>query len=193
MTSSAHRRPTPPTPPPAARPSRAAPAPKAPPRQTPPDLDRLDALLSGLIDEHRQLLGLTREHKTALSTADAQALKAVVEQTGAVIQRVNSIETERLQLVARPDGRPSTMDELLAAVNTADRQRLTQRAGTLRDLIRTVQQEQEAVRLASEALATHMRGLMQQVASKLSHAGTYGRAGRVEPVATVMTGLDIPA
>jgi small-conductance mechanosensitive channel len=193
MTTFAHRRPTPPTPPPAARPSRAAPATKAPPKQTPPDLDRLDALLSGLIDEHRQLLGLTRDHKAALTTADAQALKAVVEQTGAVIQRVNTIETERQQLVARPDGRPSTMDELLAAVNTADRQRLTQRAGTLRDLIRTVQQEQEAVRLASEALATHMRGLMQQVASKLSHAGTYGRAGRVEPVATVMTGLDIPA
>lgn len=193
MTTSAHRRPTPPTPPPAARPSRAAPAPKAPAKHTPPDLDRLDALLSGLIDEHRQLLGLTRDHRAALSTADAQALKAVVEQTGAVIQRVNTIETERQQLVARPDGRPSTMDELLAAVNAADRQRLTQRAGTLRDLIRTVQQEQEAVRIASEALATHMRGLMQQVASKLSHAGTYGRAGRVEPVATVMTGLDIPA
>jgi hypothetical protein len=38
-----------------------------------------------------------------------------------------------------------------------------------------------------------MRGLMQQVAGKLSHAGTYGRRGRVEPVGAVMTGVDLGA
>lgn len=158
-----------------------------------PDVDRLDTLLGSLIDEHRTLLGLAREHRVALSAADTKAIKGVVEQTGQVLERVRAVEDERLKLVARPDGRPNTMDELLAVVDVADRERLTDRASTLRGLIRAVHEEHEAVRLASEALANHMKGLMQQVAARLSHAGTYGRAGRVETHTTVVTGVDLGA
>jgi hypothetical protein len=174
------RHPTPP--PPTPRPTRAV-----------PDTDRLDALLSTLIDEHRTLLDLARDHRAALTAADAGRLKTVVEQTGQVIDRIRTVESERQRLVAGPDGRPGTIDELLAVVHHADRARLSTRAGTLRELIHTVQREHETVRAASEALANHMRGLMQQVASRLSHAGTYGRAGRVEPVGTVVSGVDIGA
>jgi hypothetical protein len=169
----------------------AAPVPPAAPAV--PDIDRLDALLVALIDEHKSLLSLTHEHRDAVAQADARKLKGVIEQTGAVIQRVAQVETERQRLVARPDGRPSTIDELLAVVDSADRDRLSGRAAALRALIQQVREEQEAVRLASEALATHMRGLIQQVASKLSHAGTYGRAGRVETRAQVMSGVDVGA
>lgn len=158
-----------------------------------PDVNRLDALLATLVEEHRTLLALARSHRDALAHADSERLKAIVDQTGQVLQRVHAVETERQRLVARPDGRPSTMDELIDAVNDADRRRLSDRAGTLRTLIQNVQHEHEAVRAASEALATHMRGLIQQVAGKLSHAGTYGRGGRVEPVGTVVTGVDLGA
>lgn len=164
----------------------AAPAPR-------PDAARLDELLAALIGEHETLLELARSHRDALAHADAERLKTVVEQTGQVLQRVHAVETERQRLIARPDGRPSTMDELLRVVDAADRRRLSDRAGALRTLIENVHKEHEAVRAASEALATHMRGLMQQVAGKLSHAGTYGRRGRVEPVGTVMTGVDLGA
>lgn len=176
-------------------PAHAPTRPQQPTRQARPvpDTDRLDALLSTLIDEHRTLLDLARDHRAALTAADASRLKSVVEQTGQVIHRIQTVESERQRLVAGPDGRPGTIDELLAVVNHADRARLSTRAGTLRELIHTVQREHETVRAASEALATHMRGLMQQVASKLSHAGTYGRAGRVEPVGTIVSGVDIGA
>jgi hypothetical protein len=171
-----------------------APAPHAAPGPpTLPDTNRLDALLSVLIDEHRTLLTLAHEHRDALGHADARRLQSIVEQTGQVLQRIHTVETERQHLVARPDGRPNTIDELLEVVDQADRHRLSDRAATLRELIHTVQREHETVRVASEALATHMKGLMQQVASKLSHAGTYGRAGRVTPVGTVVSGVDIGA
>ncbi len=174
-----------------ATPPRPRPAPTAAP--CPPDADRLDTLLSTLIDEHRALLALAHDHRDALGQADARRLQAVVEQTGEVLERIRTVEDERRRLVARPDGRPNTIDELLQVVGEADRHRLSGRAATLRDLIQTVQREHETVRLASEALATHMKGLMQQVAAKLSHAGTYGRAGRVVPVGTVVSGVDIGA
>ncbi len=183
-------------------PRRTAPPPPSPPAGKPapgparaaaPDANRLDALLSALIDEHRTLLSLAHEHRDALGHADARRLQSVVEQTGQVLQRIHAVEAERRDLVARPDGRPNTMDELLAVIDQADRHRLSTRAATLRDLIHTVQHEHETVRAASEALATHMKGLMQQVAAKLSHAGTYGRAGRVTPVGTVVSGVDIGA
>jgi hypothetical protein len=158
-----------------------------------PDPDRLGDLLSELIIEHETLLALARDHRDALAHADAARLGDIVAQTGQVLGRIRSVETERQRLVARPDGTPSTMDELLRVADAADRTRLSDRATTLRHLVRTVQAEHEAVRVASEALASHMRGLMQQVASKLSHAGTYGRAGRVAPVGAVVTGVDIGA
>lgn len=175
------------------RPPKPHPAPAPRPNTPAPDIDRIDALLSTLIDEHKSLLDLTHEHRHAVATADARKLKGVVEQTGAVIRRVAQVESERQKLVARPDGRPGTIDELLAVVNAADRERLSARAATLRALIHQVRQEQEAVRIASEALATHMRALIQQVASRLSHAGTYGRAGRVESRAQVISGVDVGA
>ncbi len=169
------------------------PDPRGAPRAPAPDADRLDALLATLIDEHRALLGLARDHRDALAQADAKRLQGVVEQTGQVLGRIHAVETERQALVAGPDGRPGTIDELLRVVDEADRARLSDRAGALRELIQTVQREHEAVRAASEALAAHVRGVMRQVASKLSHAGTYGRAGRVEPVGTVVTGVDVGA
>lgn len=158
-----------------------------------PDVDRLDALLGSLIAEHEALLDLTGAHREAVETADIKRLGEVVGQTGAVLERVHRVESERQRLVARPDGRPSTLDELMTAVDSADRERLTERSATLRSLIGQVRAEQDAVKVASEALANHMRGLMQQVASRLSHAGTYGRAGRVESKAPVMTGVDVGA
>ncbi len=168
-------------------------APAPAPAPAAPDAERMESLLGALIDEHNALLGLAREHRAALTSADAKRLQGVVEQTGQVLGRIQAVESERQRLVARPDGRPGTIDELLRVVDEASRHRLSDRAATLRDLIHTVQREHEAVRAASEALATHMRGLMQQVAGRLSHAGTYGRAGRVEPVGTVVSGVDVGA
>ena len=166
---------------------------QASPTRAAPDTDRLDTLLAALIDEHRALLDLARDHRDALAHADAARLETVVARTGEVLARIRGVEAERQRLTAGPDGRPGTIDELLRAVDEADRRRLSDRAGVLRDLVRTVQREHQTVRAASEALAIHMRGLMQQVASKLSHAGTYGRAGRVEPAGTVVSGVDVGA
>jgi len=171
----------------------AADARRAPAIAQTPDIDRLDALLGALIGEHESLLRLTGEHREAVATADMQRLGDVLDQTGRVLERVRRVESERQRLVARTDGSPSTLDELMSAVDSADRERLTERSSTLRGLIERVKTEQDAVKEASEALANHMRGLMQQVASRLSHAGTYGRAGRVENSAAVMTGVDVGA
>ena len=44
-----------------------------------------------------------------------------------------------------------------------------------------LKEEHEAVRVASLALTNHMNGLIEQVSAKLSHSGTYGRRGAVDP------------
>ena len=40
-------------------------------------------------------------------------------------------------------------------------------------------------------MASHIDGLVRQVAQRLSHAGTYGAGGRVEVKAPVVSGLDV--
>lgn len=157
------------------------------------DIDRLDAVMATLTDEHRTLLELAKEHRAALIGSDAEVLKGVVQRTGCVLARIRAAETQRQRLAVLPDGRTGTIADVVKKADSVNAKRLTDRAATLRELIGLVKVEHEAVRAASEALATHMRGLIQQVSSRLSHAGTYGRAGRVEPACVVMTGVDIGA
>jgi hypothetical protein len=51
--------------------------------------------------------------------------------------------------------------------------------------------ESAEVRTAVVSIGAHVQGMMQQIGKKLSHAGTYGRRGRVEHTQTVMSALDL--
>ncbi len=155
------------------------------------DADQLDEMLARLEDEHGVLLRLAHEHREALTHADVKALQRITMRTSETLMRIARIEQERQSMIARRGEPIDTLDELLKRFGDDERSRLNQRRTRLRELIERVREEQQGVKLASEQLAMHMKGLMKQVSASLSHAGTYSRGGSIDTGrGQVVSGLD---
>lgn len=154
-------------------------------------VDELTAVLAALLKEHEDLLPITIRHREAVATADMLALQQVNELQQQAAERIGRLEHRRGQLAAAlaPHASP-TLPSLAAAFPHA-RETLTTLAERIRDVASRISREQRAVRIAADALAEHMQGLMKQVARKLSHAGTYGRRGSVDSPVQVTTALDL--
>ena len=156
------------------------------------DTDRLDSMLGQLEDEHTSLLDLAIAHKDALTHASVNELNTITLKTSEVLVRIAKIEDGRREMITRDNGAIASLDQLMENFNPSDRNRIGKRQLRLRELISKVKDEQDAVRIASENLANHMRGLIKQVSASLSHAGTYSRVGAVDPSRTqVISSLDI--
>jgi len=157
-----------------------------------PDMGTLESLLSDLEREHETLLSLAGEQRDAVRHADARALARIVRDTTDTLGRIAQTEQERRRLIARPDGTHPTLDEIASRVDPEHAESLRARSASLRELMGRVGAEQAAVRRASEALAAHMHGLIEQVSATLSHAGTYSSRGAVTPAREqVVSGLDM--
>ncbi len=158
----------------------------------PIDTDRLDSMLGKLEDEHTTLLDLAKAHKDALTHASVAELNAITMQTSDVLMRIAQIEDARRTMITNDTGSLASLDQLMEQFNASDRDRIGKRQTRLRELIMRVKDEQDAVRVASENLANHMRGLIKQVGASLSHAGTYSRGGAVDPSRSqVVSSLDV--
>lgn len=156
------------------------------------DTDRLDSMLGKLEDEHTSLLDLAIAHKDALTHASVEELNAITHKTSEVLVRIAKIEDGRREMITRDTGAIASLDQLMENFNPSDRDRIGKRQLRLRELIFKVKDEQDAVRIASENLANHMRGLIKQVSASLSHAGTYSHVGSVAPSKTqVVSSLDV--
>ncbi len=172
-----------------------------------PEVAELESLLERLLAEHEQLLGLAAAHREAIKKADPLSLGVCVQKQNEVVQRVGELEKKRLALVIRlaermkplgatskaTDGVPDRPTVSWIARNLAEpvRTRLVALADRLRDLLARLQREHAALKEASTILASHMDGLMRQLAKRLSHAGTYGRRGIVEAKVQVVSALDL--
>lgn len=149
---------------------------------------RVEPVVQTLIGAYEELIGLLEEHRAAISRADTRGLGAAVERERDVLTRIDSLETEFR--AALGEG-PATLTSLAQAVGGVEGSRLAESAAYLRALAGRARVLQAAVREASESMATHINGLMRQVAARLSHAGTYGSGGRVESGSPVVSGLDL--
>ena len=150
----------------------------------------LEPLVAELLAEHRAWLNTLGEHRDAIARADAEAIGSAVERERAHIERVRTLDQRRRWLAGGAD-EPMTLTALSAVLPKADRTRVVTQLHELRELIGSVRSQQRLVRESSTSLLGHMQGLMAQVAARLSHAGTYGAAGRVELGPVVVSGLDV--
>lgn len=193
----------PPTPPPPPHSS----APVPPPRGVLVDpklsvAQPLEDLLEDLIAAHERLLDQARRHRDALAAADPAGIAACIQSQNQTVQQIAGLERERMALVATAvertglDPKQPTLTAIVARLPVAARERLKALGDQLRTLLQALHREHEVLRMAAEALAAHMDGLMHQIGRKLSHTGTYERprTGRVVhsgPSAQVLTALDM--
>jgi len=153
----------------------------------------LAPVLDALIAEHEALVGLFERHRAAIGRADGAAIESLSAEESRRFERIAALDAERRGLMvvggrARPELR---ITELAGTQPEPARTALVERARRLREVIERVREAHGVVRTASDSLLSHLRGVMQQIGSRLSHAGTYGRDGAVRASAQVMTGLDV--
>ncbi|MFT5422586.1 MAG: hypothetical protein ACI89L_000351 [Phycisphaerales bacterium] len=167
-------------------------------RLTPETVGLIEPILESMLAEHEVLLALAIEHRGALSKADPKRLDSIIARTGESMARIAGLEDDRCRVLGVEPGASRrgmskpTITEIAALAGGDDGARLHRLGERLRELIERVRAEHATVQAASRSLADHMRGVMKQVAAKLSHAGTYSAAGTVDPGRNqVMSGIDI--
>ena len=155
--------------------------------------DDLHDLLSELVSAHEALLVAAGQHRDSLRTADTNAMAEASVRVDAICRDIARLDEQRKQLTARiaPDQPEATLSYLASQLPEPQRGTALELATKLRELIINARTEQRRLRAAADAMLSHVRGIVQQIQQSLNHAGTYGRAGRVDAGATVVTGFDM--
>lgn len=153
----------------------------------------LEPLVEAFVAAHRGWLGVIASHRAAISTSDAARMGEMVGAQARCAAEVEALEARRRALVGLKAGERGgpTLTALAGMLAEPGRSRVVSMTVELRELVERVRREQAAIRMASASLLAHMRGVMTQVTAALSHAGVYGRAGRVEAGPAVVSSLDI--
>lgn len=167
--------------------------PRATPRQAPPPVRALEELLTDLVRAHEDFIHASDRHRDAIRHADTGAIARSRDLVAEACLRIADLDAERRLIVeALAPGQPdATLSSLAASLPEPDRARALELAATLRELVIRARTDQRRLRAAAESMLRHVRGVVQQVQQSLNHAGTYSRAGRVDPGARVVSGIDM--
>ncbi|MBX3361254.1 MAG: flagellar protein FlgN [Phycisphaeraceae bacterium] len=150
---------------------------------------QLESLLHALIAAHHRLGEAVEAHRVAISLAHSEGIRIAIDEQTEALTQIADLERARAALVG--NGQPRTITELAADLPEPDRSRIITLASDLRTLIGELRSKQAVVRSATRSLLSHTQGLMAQVGAALSHAGTYGRAGKVQSTTPACAALDL--
>jgi hypothetical protein len=160
-------------------------------------LAELEAGLTQLIAEHRQLLEQLRGKQQAMRRAKPAEVEARCTQEQAIVYRIGRLETQRQETVRRitqaidPAAKsPMSITQIAPHIEEPMRGRLLVLRGQLRELIETVRRENDIARVATEGLLKHVQGIVQQVVAAMG-AGTYGRRGAMHQTPTLASTFSV--
>jgi hypothetical protein len=165
-------------------------------RSRPPNAKQhrpLHALLTDLIRAHEAMLEASARQREAMRGAAPEVIGHARDDMARACTTIAALDQERREIVAAmaPEQPQTTISALAANLPEPDRARALDLAARLRELITLAAAEQRRLHAATESMLRHVRGVMHHVQRSLSHAGVYGRAGRVEPGAAVVSGIDL--
>lgn len=141
---------------------------------------------------------LQAQHQ-AVRAGDASLLAASTQRGEQAAVKLANLEQTRREIFAAsqrifPSLANSTIKNISVLIACFD----TQTAKRLEQLRRSAMERGEIVarssghmRTAVVSIAAHIQGVMHQIGKKLSHSGTYGRSGKVEQRAVVVSTLDM--
>lgn len=160
---------------------------------TPPGVRTLEDLLTDLVRAHEAFVAASGLHREAIGRADTTAIAAARDRVAEACVRIANLDTERRAIVAAmaPGNPDATLSFLAAGLPEPQRGRSLELAATLRELVIRARTDQRRLRAAADSMLRHVRGVVQQVQQSLNHSGTYGRGGRVDAGAPVVSGIDM--
>lgn len=150
-----------------------------------------------LLAQFQRLSGLAAQRQEAIKRASPSGIAATIAAENDAVQQLAEIEKRRITVVGRlaerlgaPEKSQTKLSWIAARLGPAG-ERLARRAAELREAAESLRRVNEVARAATQQLAGHMEGLWRQAAAALNHSKTYGRIGRVDPGAVIVSGLDV--
>ncbi len=148
--------------------------------------DQLLSMLNQQIRHQRTLIGLMKRKRAAVGAADFATIESLCRQEQRIALAVTNLERQRASCMKKiaiaigaTPGEPVKIASVAHAVGGKLGEDLTVAAGALTELVRELRFESTVVRRAAEALAGHMTGIMQAVASAMSATPVYSQRGRI--------------
>ncbi|MEM7623825.1 MAG: flagellar protein FlgN [Planctomycetota bacterium] len=151
----------------------------------------LEPLLDDLIGAHDRLITALVAHREAMRQADGNALSLIIADEHKIYGELRDLEHRRASVAAAVHGPETKLSELAKGLPEPSRGRCLAKCEQLRTLATEARDLNGTVAQSSKMLGEHVAGVMNRVSKSLSHAGTYGRMGRVESKASVVSGLDV--
>ena len=167
------------------------------------ELSKLAEILAEMTREHQKWLVLIEQHRDAVRHADPRGVERALDAQRHLMANLAAIEQTRQETVRAlwkrfgPDAVSAMnaplpkLGKLLEVLPPTHREALRAKAQELRRLIERVRYEDSSLKAATAALSAHIEGLMRHVGRRLSHAGTYGRRGVVEPTPALAAAVDL--
>ena len=155
--------------------------------------------LGTMIERYESFVKSLESHRAAISQADGRGIDAAIARESELLDELIALDDacrrtlgqHTVNGIATQTGEGWTLTRLAAAIGGDEGQRIAESSAYLKALTSRADILQKSIREASHAMAAHIDGLVRQVSQRLSHAGTYGAAGRVEAKAPVVSGLDM--
>jgi hypothetical protein len=151
---------------------------------------QLETVLKQSADRHEQLLSLMKRQRECLRLADHHGVSECSRLENAQVQAIGDLEKRRLELVAaltraiEPKALgPMRMRDLAERLPEPTRGKLLVLREQLRERITAVKEQSSVTRRATEALLTHMQGLVQTLGNAGRAAG-YAPSNRPQPADT---------
>lgn len=154
----------------------------------------LETVLKQSTDRHEQLLTLMKRQRECLRLADHHGVSECSRLENTVVQAIGELEKRRLEVVAEMTKAiepmslgPMRMRDLAERLPEPARGRLLVLREQLRERIMAVKEQSSVTRRATEALLTHMQGLVQTL-SNAGRAAGYAPANHPQPENTQSLG-----
>jgi len=164
------------------------------------DVDRLEALLRSLLEQHTQLLATMERKRQVMREAQHEAMAALVRLESESVRRISEMEKQRLELVAAmtlqvaPDAtEPMRLRELAQRLPEPARGRLLVARQQLVTKMEQVQHQTTVARRAADKLVQHMTGILQTIGTLSTGVNTYGSRGQRPEAAITMRTINVTA
>ena len=166
-------------------------------RQVDAAVAALEEILRTQNEGYERLLVSLERKREAIKLAQLDRVPEISEVECRILERLQELDgvrEERVATVAEALGLPLetiSVSKICEAIEPDAAARISGRAAVLREQLEESRKKSSVIRVAGDALARHMAGVVQSVTGALSGARIYGSRGTLSNGVAIVRGLDV--
>ena len=157
----------------------------------------LEETLRTQADGYQRLLVALERKREAIKNAELDRVPGIAEVEREILNRLEQLDQRREERVAALAGliglpvKEISVSRICEELDAEAAARVSGLARILRERLERSRKESSVIRVAGEALARHMAGVVQSVTGALAGARIYGSRGKISNGVALVRGLDV--